>query len=530
MADESQLFGSCGWLFLEKKIKKLIKTGRISLTLLIPIILLYLLMATFSAFAGEPPPVYSISTDKAEYAPGETVIIQGSGYVPGRDYAILVHRIGGSTMVMDSDHNIVGGWHTVEAGPDGRFVYRYRLNGILGLYQVNVYDTHWDLSYWNDGVHEQLAGTTFIDGPPKADIDSCANGGVGVPIGAQCIGGAWVNGNLNATKAHYFEGEFVPFRSALPNLTNGATYSLTLGWDTSQGGKHAFDHLGSYNYSETDADPCTGIGTACEDVDTYPVPQDAIMASDPDWMDSPIAGLFTIYGGTIFSTSRYTLTDSNAGIVTDTVACSTGNCYNHNSETSITLYFTADMTGTVVIAWGGHVASRQGWGPGDTAAAVGGSPFHMRFKDFECSNLDNCSVGTQDSQIAAGAVIFPSTITTIKNAIPEAEQPFEFTITSTVSGTQAFALVDNGTVSNTKSLTFTNPGDFAIHMVEETETLDWAATGIECFNKDTSGLSDWNIQSNTKVDIDLAEGEDVTCVYTNTLQTGTISVYLPLFH
>ena len=46
---------------------------------------------------------------------------------------------------------------------------------------------------------------------PAADLDQCANGGVGsVPV--ECTGAAWQNGNLNQNQAHYFEGESVPYR------------------------------------------------------------------------------------------------------------------------------------------------------------------------------------------------------------------------------------------------------------------------------------------------------------------------------
>src|SRR5438046_650498 len=59
----------------------------------------------------------------------------------------------------------------------------------------------------------------------------------------------WQNGNLGAQQAHYAEGDFVPFRAILTGLQEGITYTLTIQWDTTQGGKHAYDYIGAYGYS-----------------------------------------------------------------------------------------------------------------------------------------------------------------------------------------------------------------------------------------------------------------------------------------
>src|SRR5437879_5541693 len=51
-----------------------------------------------------------------------------------------------------------------------------------------------------------------------ADEDHCANGGVGMPA-VVCNDGAWVNGDLNGTKAHYKEGQSVPYRLKLTGIS-----------------------------------------------------------------------------------------------------------------------------------------------------------------------------------------------------------------------------------------------------------------------------------------------------------------------
>src|SRR5262245_44750588 len=59
----------------------------------------------------------------------------------------------------------------------------------------------------------------------------------------------WQNGNLGASQAHYGEGESVPYRAVMQNLTEGNTYYLQIEWDTTQSGKHALDYITTWNRS-----------------------------------------------------------------------------------------------------------------------------------------------------------------------------------------------------------------------------------------------------------------------------------------
>src|SRR4029078_5964074 len=65
---------------------------------------------------------------------------------------------------------------------------------------------------------------------------------------------------------------------------------------------------------------------------------------------------------------------------------------------SVIVTFTATSS-TVVLAWGGHIASHIDWGAGNSAGAISGSPYHMRLLD-----LDNDGLGNMDRSLAAAAV------------------------------------------------------------------------------------------------------------------------------
>src|SRR5206468_2099416 len=68
---------------------------------------------------------------------------------------------------------------------------------------------------------------------PSADIDQCANGQTPSPSNNGCNGTAgtdWVNGNVNESKAVYFEGNTVPYRLRFDNLSL-ASHTVTIEWD-----------------------------------------------------------------------------------------------------------------------------------------------------------------------------------------------------------------------------------------------------------------------------------------------------------
>lgn len=100
----------------------------------------------------------------------------------------------------------------------------------------------------------------------KLSLDQWADGAApDKPVASGSQADTWQNGNLGSSQAHYAEGEFVPYRTAFTGLTEGVTYLTTIQWDTTQGGKHALDYLGSYDTSfpgtrfETIPNPLTGI-------------------------------------------------------------------------------------------------------------------------------------------------------------------------------------------------------------------------------------------------------------------------------
>lgn len=239
--------------------------------------------------------------------------------------------------------------------------------------------------------------------PQTANLDQIRNG-----LGATSVtpSVAWVNGNLNASQAHYAEGWSIPYRMVMKNLTTGA-HELIIEWDIKHSGKNALDYITSYDnmdnpggshnatfgHTQETIDPTigvSGLGTPTT-FEILPAPSSA---------GSPVTGMPTNSFNALPATKR-NLTIYN-GTITGITYVSQGNLTAAQSATRLKITFTTTDP-TVVIAWGGHIAAEYDWGEGSGATAVDGSPYHTRLV-----SLDGAG-GNQDRSLAAKAVVSPPT-------------------------------------------------------------------------------------------------------------------------
>ncbi len=346
----------------------------------------------------------------------------------------------------------------------------------------------------------------------QADLDQCANGGVGsLPV--QCAGSAWQNGNLGHSQAHYLEGQSVPYRLRFSGLTVGSINTVTIEWDTTEnsGAKHALDCLTNFDLTETTADPCSGVAECNLAVkDNFAIPPDTNFTAGFDGINGTIddipamPGDFKLFNGDITAVSAYTMTGTYSG----------------SSQTRITLTFTANTTNPV-LAWGAHISRRVDWGITNSAIAISGSPFHMRLVEL------NGSGGNQDRSLSSAATIFPGNIVIIKDARPNTDQVFGFTTTG--PGVGDFSLVDDG--SNTaNSQSFNNLTDFGVSnsvtVTENLPTSGYSLTQLLCVENAAGGTGQQNTTVNVQnrlANIILEEGESVTCTFVNAVPTAALA-------
>jgi uncharacterized cupredoxin-like copper-binding protein len=452
----------------------------------------------------DQPVVY---TDKPNYQPGETAIIFGSGFWPNELITLQVVHLN-DTAEPGEGHEP---WN-VMADEFGNFTSTWFINtddSAGSMFRLTAFGNTSSLS----------AEFIFSDG--SANLDTCANGPTSAPV--QCTGENWDNGNLNASKSHYAEGDSVPYRTVFENLVVGHTYTISIEYDTTQGGKHAFDYLTSFDRTEPSPgnNPCTqkqggSIVNICNPLSfvTTPIPLDPNVAAGQDQISgngddiAQIPGVFTLYNGNALSIvnpgAPYTLSGSYAG----------------NSSTAITVQFNATAA-TAVLAWSGHISTRLNWGLANSAIAISGSPYHMRLTNLTCSGVGEvCNVGQQDHQLAASAVFFPIQLTIIKETNPDDAQVKQFNYTTTGNNLGPFSLTPpNGTQSVQQIFSLT---DATARTVTESDphatAPEFNLTNLSCTQTD-GGLGVGSLTTNLgtrTVSFTPNEGQFISCTFTNT--------------
>jgi len=410
----------------------------------------------------------TITSDLADYNPGGIVTLTGTGWQVGESVHIFVNDDSGQTWSLNSSPDPV-------ADGAGAFVYIFQL--------PNWFVANYGVLAGPGSLGSGAAATTFTDANPSADLDQCANDPAPSPSTDGCNSNAsdWVNGNLGASKSVYFEGDSIPYRMKFSNLSL-ASHSVTIEWDTTKSSTHAIDYLTAFNRTVANANPCLGI-SGCGASTTFTIPADPQVTGAGV---TPVAGVFTLFGGTITSVSAYSYP--------------TGAGFTGDKSARITITFTASIANPV-LAWGGHISTRADWGANNSAVTISGSPYHTSLV-----NLDG-SGGSQDRSLGADAVIFPSSITIIKQAAPEGSTSFPFT--ASPSPLSNFSLVDDGTLANTK--VFSNITSFTTYNVAETVPTGWSLNSIVCsVTSPNGGTQTVTLPS---VSINLQEGENVTCTF-----------------
>lgn len=438
----------------------------------------------------------TLSTDKEDYHPGQTATIFGKFFAPLQSFVL---KIFGSD---DNNENYTESTQTVTADETGAFTATYTLDSLFRPFYEMVA---------TDFSGTQLASSWFRDA--AIDIyNQCANDdGDGYPGAPGTCN--WINGAINGNNSTYQEGDSTVQRLSIKGFEPGSSHSVTFTYGTTKQGKHAYDYLTTWNYSEnwialTDLCSgivnCTGAGVVQS---VFPIPQDP----NANNLDSFVRNM-TMRGGTITAVSVPSVVSGS---------------YAGDSETAITVTFTVDSvddandmcstqgptTSCAIGIWfGAHVAKTTDWQAfnGTGAGSITGSPYHVALSAF-----DGDSVGNRDNQMQASAI--PSTIIIHKDTSPDSPQDFNFTTSGT--GLSSFTLDDDNdaTLSNTKIFTGLKAGTFSV-----TEAA-FPGYGVSISCIDPTGNTTFN-NTNRVANISLGDAETVECTFTNTLQSASLTL------
>ena len=228
----------------------------------------------------------SVSTNKQDYSPGEVVTITLVDITLGGTYTFRItddpNDPGDDNVVNTYSFQAVdGGAGDADGAADGKITTTWTVptDGSASNATLNLNAT--------DDSGTVVASTTFTDAV-SATIDQWGNGPAPDANGTGNDDEVWQNGNLNEQGAHYAEGEAIPYRAVLNDLTPDAVYALTIQWDTVDSAAYAIDYLTSYNFTfdgtkhplEPDVNPTfftpqSDPGLSSNGVSTVGIPSDS---------------------------------------------------------------------------------------------------------------------------------------------------------------------------------------------------------------------------------------------------------------
>ncbi len=306
---------------------------------------------------------------------------------------------------------------------------------------------------WLVGVLLASVGPTWAQSGGAANLDQTRNGAYGSPLDPP----SWVNGNAGAQNAHYLEGHSIGYRLVLSNLAAGA-HTVVIGWDVRDGGKHALDYLTHYQnllphsqfgHAAETLDPLSGLGLGGASVSTAAIPAPAqIPTGLPfSYYQLQAAGreMMTLFNGTSLDNLSYVVQGDR------TLA---------HAETQLAITFHTTQP-TVVLAWGGHIASQLDWGAGTSAVNINGSPYHTRLISLDGSG------GNQDRSLSASAIAQPPTCAFSGPSVGCAGQALTFTGPAGMSS-YSWTVTGVGASPSTaasQSITVTAAADYTVQLV-----------------------------------------------------------------
>ncbi len=334
-----------------------------------------------SSFAAE------VVTDSTVYDVGSIVGIDGFTFGSGETVTLQVTELDGTPITGDAGLP----W---DATSDG--------TGDFGTSWILDYQgTSSELSVTAVGHTSGLVATTsFVAG--ATNLDQLQNGTETTPP-------EWSNGNINSSNSCYSEGAAVPYRAFIRDEGSGTPHYFTIEMEWTKAGIHAFDFLGSYDFSEDSAidlagGPCGNVGTSAPEDCTDPA--DSLEFPDPTLTSNYSGSIPSDFYTTVNPTWEYN--DIHYLMAYNAVIDSVGDYYFGgtalNRTWAVEVYYTQVDTGTVGFYWGGHLAQGDPdhWGYGNGSASVSGAPYHMRMKSF-----DGGGGAGQDRSIQNGTICLP---------------------------------------------------------------------------------------------------------------------------
>ena len=366
----------------------------------------------------------TVSTNYADYQPGDIVVITGSGWQPGETVTLKIDESDGdapwnSSAVADGSGNIY----------NNEFVIQTHDRGVSFTLTAT------------GATSGQTATATFTDNV-TVDFKQSANNDAGFGLGNI----HWIGSIVQGSNSTYFEGMSNFQRTVFTDVasTPSNIHRLTFNHEFTKGGVHAYDFLTSYAQALQDDAQALGVaitlnpcgveigppaslagtcstlraGSNFVDVD---VPDDPYISKDGSTLNritayetsgTPVHGNRTIriYGDAPIGAASLTLCHDVAA------GADTGDSSVHYvlTWTSTSTQLLVEMAGHLAVSGDGTGLS---WGPGLGSSGISGGPYHFRLDELggriddatvcppKLLKADISSLGAQDNQIKGADIL-----------------------------------------------------------------------------------------------------------------------------
>jgi hypothetical protein len=224
------------------------------------------------------------------------------------------------------------------------------------------------------------------------------------------------NGSVSrSSNSHHAEDMSAPYRLVMENLSPSSEITITIEYDVQHSEKLALDYLTSYDrmqphfasFSHDQEEVNPTIGTALfESLDT---PDQLFTIPVPSVTNSPVPGQPVDSYNNVAGAGQAQMAIWNGSISSISYVGSTpdlSSSANQSQQIEITFTTGTDPSGTSILAWGGHIASREEWGfdadgSPRSAGGISGSPYHMRLISWNLGNLGNQDLSLSIEEVSA---------------------------------------------------------------------------------------------------------------------------------